>query len=225
MPAFSRTLEEEGVVIPPTRAERGDPGAIAERDARAAPAPRRPARPAGGQPDRRAAPRRAGRAPRGRAAARRDGGDPRLLRAPHPGRARGAARRHLPSRGRARRRRPPRASATPCCASQATIEGEQPAARLQRHRRPGGRKSQLPALGDQVGRLLRGPRADRPRRAALAPAPTARSRSSPRPAACSTPSSRPPSPPATSRPPAGSPIWSSPRSPAPARSRPRARGR
>ena len=40
-------------------------------------------------------------------------------------------------------------------------------ARLQRHRRAGRRQPQLPALGDQVGRLLRRPRADRPRRAAL----------------------------------------------------------
>ncbi len=63
MPAFSRTLEEEGVVIPPTRADRDRAGAPRRPDAGAAPAPRRPAGTAGGQPGRGAASRRAGLAP------------------------------------------------------------------------------------------------------------------------------------------------------------------
>ena len=49
----------------------------------------------------------------------------------------------------------------------ATIDGDTPPPRLQRHRRAGRRQPQLPALGDEVGGLLRGPRPDRPRRAAV----------------------------------------------------------
>ena len=80
-----------------------------------------------------------------------------------------------------------------------------PRARLRRHRRPGRRQPQLPALGDQVGGLLRRPGPDRPRRPALGrglPAdrgPRARGLPAQRPAA------RRPSSPATPRPRAGSP--------------------
>ena len=102
MPARSRTLEEEGVVIPPTRVERRRARAARRADALAAPAARRPARPSRRQPGRRAAAARAGRAPRGGRAARRDGGDPRLRRAPHPSGAGGTARRHLHGGRRAR---------------------------------------------------------------------------------------------------------------------------
>ena len=49
----------------------------------------------------------------------------------------------------------------------ATIARRKPQARLRRHRPAGRGQPQLPALGDQVGRLLRGAGADRPRRAAL----------------------------------------------------------
>ena len=66
MPARSRTLDEEGVVIPPTRADEAELERARRADALAAPAPRRPARAGGRQPDRRAAPGRAGRAPRPR---------------------------------------------------------------------------------------------------------------------------------------------------------------
>ena len=52
-----------------------------------------------------------------------------------------------------------------------------PDARLHRHRSPGRGQPQLPPLGHQVGRLLRRPRAHRPRRARPRPAPTGRSRS------------------------------------------------
>ncbi len=205
--------EHAGLLEDPRRRGRSDPaddrhrgraGAARRTDAGTAPAARRPARAAGRQPDRRAAARRARRAPRRRTAAGRDGGDPRLLRAPHPRRPRRAPRRHLQRRGRARRRlgrrrarhRPPR---------HRDDRRREPAARLQRHRAAGRGQPQLPALGDQVGGVLRRPRLDRPRGSALAPAPTARSRSSPPPAACSTPSSRPRSRPATSRPRAASP--------------------
>ena len=42
-----------------------------------------------------------------------------------------------------------------------------PAPRLRRHRPSGRRQPQLPALGDQIGRVLRRPRPHRPRRPAL----------------------------------------------------------
>ncbi len=71
MPARSHTLEEEGVVIPPTPCRRGRAGAAGRADALAASATRRPARPGRRQPDRRATPRRARRAPRPRTHARR----------------------------------------------------------------------------------------------------------------------------------------------------------
>ena len=50
---------------------------------------------------------------------------------------------------------------------EATIAGERAAARLQRQRGAGRGQPQLPALGDEVGRLLRRPRPHRPRRPAL----------------------------------------------------------
>ena len=49
-------------MIPPTRADDDELARLAERDAKPAPAARRPARPAGRQPDRRAPPARARRA-------------------------------------------------------------------------------------------------------------------------------------------------------------------
>ena len=207
MPAFSKTLAEEGVVIPPTRADEATLERAGRADARAAPAARRPARPAGRQPDRRAA--ASPSSPSATAPSSLRAGMAEILA--YSERRTRAALAALPDgtysaedvleddspSGRARRRP----------AGRGDDRRRAPAARLRRHRRPGRRQPQLPALGDQVGRLLRRPRPHRPRRAALRPAPTARSRSSPRPAACSTPSSRPRSPPATSRPPAGSPTW------------------
>ena len=64
MPADSRTLDEEGVVIPPTPADMHRLARDRRPDALPRAAPRRPARPARRQPDRRAAPDRARRAPR-----------------------------------------------------------------------------------------------------------------------------------------------------------------
>ena len=131
MPADSRTLEEEGVVISPQpldeRGARGDRRAHAP----ARGAPRRPARAARGQPHRRAAARRARRrasAPSGLREAHRRGA--RLLRAAHarvPGRA---ARRRARGRGRARGGRGRSAS----CACARCVRGRAAAARLRRQR-------------------------------------------------------------------------------------------
>ena len=156
----------------------------------------------------------------------RDGGDPRLLRAPHPRRPGGAARRHL---------RAPRT-----CSRTTGRTAERDVRPAGRRRRSTARRLRLDFAGTdpQVDgnlncplsvtksaaffavRVLTDPDAP-PCAGAHRPIEVHR----PAPAACSTPSPRPPSPPATSRPRAGSPTSSSPRSPAPARSPPRARGR
>ena len=207
MPAFSRTLEEEGVVIPPTRADADDAGAARRADALPAPAPRRPARPAGRQPGRRAAPGRAGRAPR-RASCCAPGWSEILAYAERRTRA---ALAELPDGTYGAED----VLEDDCDGEQrdvvlrveATIDGERAAPRLQRHRPAGRGQPQLPALGDQVGGLLRRPRPHRPRRAALGRRlPADRGGRAAR-AACSTPAPRPRSPPATSRPRAGSPTW------------------
>ena len=87
----------------------------------------------------------------------------------------------------------------------ATISRRAALARLRRHRPAGRRQPQLPALGDQVGGLLRGAGPDRPRRAPLGrrlPADRgARARGLP----AQRPRRRPPSSPATPRPRAASP--------------------
>ena len=124
MPADSSTLDEEGVVIPPTPADTHRLRELAAQMRFPEPAPRRPPRPAGRQPDRRPAPDRARRAPRARAAARRDGGDPRLRGAPHPGRAGGAARRLLRAPRTCSRTMPAASPATSRLRVVATIAGE-----------------------------------------------------------------------------------------------------
>ena len=174
-------------------------------DALPASAARRPARPERRQPDRRAAACRAGRAPRPRAAARRHGGDPRLRRATHPGRL-AASRRHLRPRTCSRTTRPGELREVRLRV-EATIARRRPQPRLLRHRSSGRGQPQLPPLGHQVGRLLRGPRPDRPRRAPVGWGFRPIETSAP-PDACSTPALRPPWPQATSRPPAGSPTSS-----------------
>ena len=120
MPADSRTLEEEGVVIAPRPLdERGDRGARGA-DAPARGAPRRPARAARGQPHRRPAPRRAGRARGRRAPARGDRRGARLL----PSGARAPASPRCPTacaRPRTCWRRP---RAISSCACAPTVEGE-----------------------------------------------------------------------------------------------------
>ena len=64
LPAFSRTLAEEGVIVTPRRLDDDALELVRRADAPAGGAPRRPPRPARGAPSRRAAPRRAVRAPR-----------------------------------------------------------------------------------------------------------------------------------------------------------------
>ena len=85
MPADSTRLEDEGVVIPPTAATDEALRELAERMRNPSGAARRPAGPAGREPQRRSARVRAGRATRPRRADRRDERDPRLRRAPEPG--------------------------------------------------------------------------------------------------------------------------------------------
>ncbi len=72
MPADSRTLDEEGVVIAPRVLDEAAIDELAAPDAAPGRAARRPARPAGRQPHRREAPSRAGRARRDRGPARSD---------------------------------------------------------------------------------------------------------------------------------------------------------
>ena len=111
--------------------------------------------------------------------ARRDGRDPRLRRAPHAGGARRARRRRLRGR-RTCSRAAPTAASDLDAAGAGDDRRRRAAARLRRHRRPGRGQPQLPAVGDQVGGLLRRPRAHRPRRAALGRRPPAgRGRSRP----------------------------------------------
>ena len=73
MPADSTRLDQEGVVIEPTRGDRRAPARARRADAPPRGAARRPARPARGEPDRGAPRGGAGRAPRARAVDRRDG--------------------------------------------------------------------------------------------------------------------------------------------------------
>ncbi len=90
MPADSRTLEDEGVVIPPTRlSERGDRRAR-RKDAQPGPARGRPARAARRRARGRRARGRPRRALRAADAARRSRGDARLRRAAHASAHRGA---------------------------------------------------------------------------------------------------------------------------------------
>ena len=225
MPAFSRTLDEEGVVIAPTRAE---PAAL-ERLAAQMRAPRqrladlRAQQAANRIGELRLA--RAGRAPRAPSCCAR-GWTEILAYSERRTRAALAA---LPDgayaaedvleddcAGRRARRRP---------AARGDDRRRAPAARLRRHRRPGRRQPQLPALGDEVRRLLRRPRPHRPRGAALRRRPPADRGHRPARLPAQRRATPPRSPPATSRPRAGSPTSSSPPSPAPARCRPRARGR
>ena len=155
-------------MIPPTPAT--DEALERARRADAVPraAPRRPARPAGREPGRRAS--ASPSSPSATAATLLRAGMAEILDYAERrtrGRARRAARRHPRGRGRARGRRRRRASATSRLRVEATIDGDSPRARLRGHRRPGRGQPQLPALGDQVGRVLRGPGPDRPRRAAV----------------------------------------------------------
>ena len=217
----STRLEEEGVVIPPTRADDDVLRELAEPDATTRPAARRPARPARRQPDRRAPPRASSPSATAPAGSRRRW--PRSSTTPSAAPA-------------------PRSRSSPTARYEAAdvLEGWRrrarlrvaaddrrrlARARLRRHQPTGRGQPQLPALGDQVGGLLRRPRAHRPRRPAVGGRPPAGRGDRARGLRCSTRGRRRRSRRATSRPRAGSPTWCWPRSRAPPRSRPRARGR
>ena len=184
MPAFSRTLEEEGVVIPPT---------VADPETAGARSPPRCAR-----PDQRLADLRAQEAANRVGALRlwsctsasatrplRDGMAEILA---YSERRTRAALAELPDgsyraedvlegdwNGEERDLR---------LRLEATIAGDSPPPRLQRQRGAGRRQPQLPPLGDQVGRLLRRPRPHRPRRPALGRRPPPDRGRSPRRARC-----------------------------------------
>ena len=111
MPADSRTLAEEGVVISPRVLDDDAIDELVARMRQPQRAPRRPARAARRQPRRRAAPGRARRAPRARAPARGHRRRARLRRAAH---ARVPA--ALPDGERSPRTCSRRARATSCCA-------------------------------------------------------------------------------------------------------------
>ncbi len=222
MPARSRRLDEEGVVIPPTAVERGTLEGLAERMR---------------NPSQRLADLRAQRAANAlgaerltamaaelgaRRPARGHGRRPRLRRAPHPRGARPPRRRHRrggrPARaagGRGRHRAPGRRARR--------WRGAR--ARLLRLQPAGTRQPQLPAAGDALRGPVRRPGAARSRRARLRGRPPAgsdqdRAGQRPRRAAPA-----PPSPRATSRPRVASPTWSSRRSPHSSTRPPRGRGR
>ena len=129
MPAVSATLDEEGVVIPPTRADDDVLRELAARMRNPEPAPRRPARPARGEPDRDPSACASSPSATGSSAlARRDRRDPRLRRAAHPGRAR----RRCPTARAAPRTCSRAATARSRCGSRATLRGDALRARLRR---------------------------------------------------------------------------------------------
>ena len=115
LPAFSHTLEEEGVDPAAAAPDRGGARALRPGDAAAGGAARRPPRAARRAPSRRAAARGAVRAARPRARRRGDGRALRVLRADGAGRARRASGR--PRRGGGRRRGGRRRPADPLHAS------------------------------------------------------------------------------------------------------------
>ena len=119
MPADSKTLEDEGVVIAPQPLDEDAIERARRADAPAHAAARRPARPARRQPHRRQ--RGSQRAARADAAGRGDGGDDRLRRAPHPRGDRGARGRH--ARGARTCSRPP--TATSQLSLTATVDGDE----------------------------------------------------------------------------------------------------
>ncbi len=162
MPADSRRLEEEGVIIEPTRVVEGTLEELAAQM-------RNPAERLADLRAQRAALAvgaerawRARRSPRPGDDPHLDGGDPRLHGASHP---------RPPRRAEGWRAGRPRTSwrgrENVVLRVTATPERRFASPRLLSQRRPGRRQPQLPARGYEVGRLLRGPRPDRPRRASV----------------------------------------------------------
>ena len=162
MPADSRSLADEGVVIPPTRLDDADAARAGGPHAQPASARGRPASAAGGGAGGRGARGGADRALRARQLPRRARGDARLRRAAH-------ALPHRGARGRCSHseRRPGGGRRRPRAASRGARGGRADHARLLRLRGAARRQPQLPAGGDAVGLLLRPARADRPGRAGL----------------------------------------------------------
>ena len=152
LPAFSHTLEEEGVILPPQLLTDEVLERFVERDAAAGGAARRPPRPARRASPGRAAARGAVRAPRPRPRRRRDGRALRVLRADGAGGDRRAPGRSR--RGRGRRRGGRRRPADPL---HGRDRGRRDPDRLRRDGAAVRRQPQLPARGDEVGLLLRRP--------------------------------------------------------------------
>ena len=206
MPADSRTLDDEGVVIGPTRLVRGgelDRDALeGDRVAHARSATARGGlpRPAGGQP-RRDRPFAGARRPlRARGPTRGDRRDARLCGAAD---ARRAARSRGRNLERARRARGERGRSR--VAPRSSARERDAGARLQWLGRAAPRQPQLPARGHPLGVLLRRPRARRPRRPGVRRRVPARGGDRPRRVAAERRGRRPRSSRGTSRPPRGSP--------------------
>ena len=203
MPVDSTVLDEEGVVIPPTRGRRRGLERLAAqmRNPRQRLADLRAQRAANLTGDRRLL--ELAEPPRARDAR---GGMAEILdyaERPHARRAGRAPRRRLRGRGRARGRRRWLARRHPA-AGHREDRRRAPDTRLHRHRSPGRGQPQLPPAGHQVRRLLRGPLLTDP------DAPPSAGAFRPveviAPEGCLCMRGRlPRSPPATSRPPAGSP--------------------
>ena len=207
------------------RSTRGMLDSLVARMRAPGPARGRPARAARGQPPRGAAHRGAGGPARRRAARARDGGGAALRGAPHARVDRGDAGRALPRIRRARGRRRRRSRTTFASTARCVIAGDGAEVDFAGTDPQSDGQPQLPAVGDEVRRLLRGAGADRPRHPAVGRRVPPGARDARRPAPSSTRALRPRSPAATSRPRAASPTSRWPRSarrcrrPRPARER------
>ena len=231
MPAGSRELVQEGLVIPPVRLVAGGEPVrdvlrpAAGQHAHPDRARGRPARPARRPPPGRAPPGRGGRAPRRRRACAR----PSTTCSTTPSAAPGPRSPRMPD-GRyeaaggpgGRRRRPP---SDLWIRVAVTIAGDRMTVDFTGTDPDRARQLQLPAGRDALGRLLRGALRHRPRHPRLGGRlrPGGGDRARGHPGQRHPP--RPPSPGATSRPPAASWTPSSPRSGGRWRCPPRARGR
>ena len=163
----SRTLDEEGVVIPPTRLDDATLDALVAQDAQPGRAARRPPRPARRAPSRREPHRGALRDARRDARRRRDGGAARATPSGSSARP-SASSPTAASRASTRSRRPQGAARDP---RDGHRRGRLDRRRLRRHRAAARRQPQLPARGHALGLLLRRP-LPRPR-------PTCRPRAAP----------------------------------------------
>ena len=209
MPADSRTLEDEGVVIPPTRLDERHP-ARARRPGCATRASARPTCAPSSPPGAPGAERVEALIERFGLDSFRAGLEETLDYAERRTRARIAELAGRRARARATCSRPP--TATSSCGSRRRVEGDELELDFSGSADAARRQPQLPARRDAVRLLLRPARAHRPRRAALrGRLPPAHGASPPR-APCSTRGRRRPWRPATSRPRRGWPTSCWPRS-------------